>query len=213
MRDLELSDQDDNNMRLTKQMARLKIIYGFDIAWVDAFLVAKAMDAAPKPYKTIDESLQYVHGSAEVIGHMVASILRLSKEAHHAAALQGRALQWLGFLRDIAADAERGRQRFPQKELKSAGLPNLSLKAAQKHPDAFRDFVHMQLNRYHAWQREAGEGLPHVPRRAKVAASVAADVGKYVAKQIAKDPFIVYEQKVTPPRSRLILSAIGHSFD
>jgi phytoene synthase len=213
MRDLEVTEQDDEAMRITKYMARLKIIHGFDVAWVDEFLVTKYQEATPKPPKTLDESLQYVHGSAEVVGRMVASLLRLPKGAHEYAALQARALQWLALVRDIGTDAACGRQHLPQADVKAAGLANLKHSAAEKHPEQFKDFVQLQLGRYYTWQREADAGFAYIPRRARVAAHTAVDVGRYVAKQIAKNPLVVYQQKITPRRSRLIMSAIGHSFD
>jgi 15-cis-phytoene synthase len=213
IRDLEVTDDDDHNLALAKNMARLKILHGFDLAWVDAFLVSMLMDAKLKKFRTLKDSLAYVHGASEVIGLMVANMLRLPKDARSSAEVQGRAMQWITFVRDIAADAERGRQYFPQDDLREFGLKDLKETSARAKPEAFEDFIKLQINRYHQWQIEASQDLAYVPRRPRVAINTAIHGYDYVAKHIARHPFVIYEQKVRPARTRLVLAALSHSFD
>jgi phytoene synthase len=213
MRELEADDQDDLNLRVAKNMARLKIIYGFDVAWVDAFLVSMLMDAKPKKFQTLDESLEYVYGSAEVIGLMMCAVLRLPKEAHETARLQGRAMQWINFVRDIAEDNALGRSYFPQDDLKKFKLQDLSEETARKNPERFAEFMRYQIAVYTGWQHQAMQGFQYLPRRARTAIHTAVDGYNYTARQIAKDPLVVFERKVKPTKSRLITAAIGHLFD
>jgi 15-cis-phytoene synthase len=213
MRELEASDQDELNLRVTKNIARLKIIYGFNVEWVDAFLVSMLHDAQPKKYKTLDDSLEYVYGSAEVIGLMMAALLRLPKESYETARLQGRAMQWINFVRDVAEDNALGRCYFPQEDLKRFGLKDLKEATAQKHPEAFAEFMRFQIVRYIDWQKQAAEGFAYLPRRARIAVATASDGYTYTARAIAKDPLVVFDRKVKPSRVRLVVSAAGHVFD
>lgn len=213
IRDLGVTDDDTPNMALAKNMARLKILHGFELAWVDAFLVSMLMDAKPKKFKTLDDSLAYVYGAAEVIGLMAANMLRLPKDARAGAQTQGRAMQWIAFIRDIAEQARHGRVYFPQEDLQWFGLKNLSEKIARANLAGFHDFVQFQISRYRQWQIEASQDLAYVPRRPRVALSTVIHGHDYVAKQIARNPLIIYEQKVAPARARLVLAALSYSFD
>jgi 15-cis-phytoene synthase len=213
IRELEVTDADDHNMVVAKNMARLKILYGFELAWVDAFLVSMLMDVAPKKFKTLKGSLAYVYGAAEVIGLMVASMLRLPKDARIGAEAQGRAMQWIMFIRDIAEDANAGRLYFPQEDLQQCGLKDLTEDTARAREAAFKDFIQLQLGRYRQWQIQASQDLPYVPRRPRVAINTAIHGHDYIAKQIARNPFVIYQQKVTPARTRLVFAALSHSFD
>jgi 15-cis-phytoene synthase len=213
MRELEHEPEDDDNLRAVKNIARLKIIYGYDEAWVDAFLVAQMTRTKAPQFATLKQSLAYVYGSAEVIGLMGAQLLRLPKDAHPAAQAEARAIQWLAFIRDIAKDAEQGHCYFPQEDLKAVGLKDLTSRSVSKKPAQFGEFVQRQLDRYHQWQFEASQDLAYVPRRPRVALNTAIHGYNYIAKQIAKNPMVVYEQQVQPSRARLVFAALAHSFD
>ena len=213
MRQLEHEEGDTLNTRLTKSITRLKIIYGFDVTWVDAFLVAQLTRSKSPKFKTLKQSLAYVYGSAEVIGLMMAQLLRLPKDAQPAAQAEARAMQWLTFVRDIASDTDRERCFFPQEDLGEFGLKDLTEKTARKHPAQFGEFMQLQLGRYQRWQLEASQDLGYVPRRPRVAVNTAIHGCDYTAKQIARNPLAVYEQRIQPSRLRLTLAAVAHSFD
>lgn len=213
MRELEASDQDSPNLRVAKNIARLKIIYGFDVEWVDAFLVSMLMDAHPKKFKTLNDSLQYAYGSAEVVGLMTAALLRLPRESYEAAGLQGRAVQWINFVRDIAGGAALGRCYFPQEDLKAFSLKDVTEETARKHPEDFAGFIHFQIARYSDWQRQADEGYMYLPRRVRAAVATARDGSAYTAREIAREPLVVFDRTVGPSRLRLATWAVGHLFD
>lgn len=213
MRDLAPGASDDANTRAAKNIARLKIRYGFDVRYVDSFLTSKIMNISPKEYFTLKDTLQYVYGSGEVVGLMVASILRLHKGALVFAAMQGRAMQWLQFVRDIAQDNMLGRRYFPREDLERFGLDDLTARTAYARPQVFGDFVQFQLERYHRWQSSANEGLHYVPKRQRIALQAVIDSCGWTARQIAKKPLVVFERKVQPPKMHLLLSALGHAFD
>lgn len=208
------ADNSDNlNVRVTKNMCRLMICHQFDPGWVDAFLLSMEMDTKPKVYRTLDDTLHYVHGSAEVIGLMMAKIMHLGDDAMAAAAVQGRAMQYINFLRDISEDIELGRCYFAKSDLQQFGLGDLGELTAKAYPEEFRHFVQFELQRYHEWQRAANDGLKLIPRRYRLPIQAAIDSYDWTARQIAKDPFIVYRHKVKPSRARIIGNALTHVFD
>jgi phytoene synthase len=122
-------------------------------------------------------------------------------------------MQWITFIRDIADDARRGRLYFPQEDLQQFGLKDLQEKTARAHASAFDAFTQLQVGRYRQWQIEASQDLAYVPRRPRVAINTAIHGHDYIARQITRHPFIIYEQKVMPTRGRLVFAALSHSFD
>lgn len=203
----EVKDGDDINTRVIKNVVAVARTYQFDPAWIADFFAAMKADISPKPYKTLDETLAYVHGSAEVIGLMMARILGLPPEAQQAAAMQGRAMQFINFIRDIAEDEALGRCYFPQEELAKFGLHALSREGAAAQPQEFAAFIAFEIARYEQWQTEATRGYRFIPKRYRIPIRTAADMYNWTAKQIKKDPQIIWQHKVKPNKWRVI----GHA--
>ncbi|MDP8937501.1 MAG: phytoene/squalene synthase family protein, partial [Actinomycetota bacterium] len=78
------------------------------------FLRSMAMDFTVETYETFDDLLQYMDGSAAVIGEMMLPILEpLRPEALGHARDLGIAFQLSNFLRDVDEDLDRGRVYIP----------------------------------------------------------------------------------------------------
>jgi phytoene/squalene synthetase len=213
MRDLEIKPADQINVQAAKTIARLKIIYGFDASWVDAFLLTSIMGTQPVVYKSVAESMAHLYGAGEALGLMLAAVLRLPKEAQSAVQAQAKAICWLHYLNDIPASTAKGQLLFPRQDLKKAGLKKLDKETAQANPKEFTAFMHAELRRYHQWQHEARELPQFISRRQRVALHTAIDSYAHTARRLYKQPLTIYDKKVTPSRRRLLLGAIAHSFD
>ena len=198
---------DSINKRAAKNMVAVSKRYDFNMQWIEAFLDAMEADLKKKKYKTLKDSLQYVHGSAEVIGLMMSKIMGLPDDSVRFATMQGRAMQWINFIRDIKEDNGLGRCYFPQSDLKKFGLKDLSEETVQKDPEAFRDFMQFQIKRYDEWQSIAREGFRFIPKRQLVALKTAVDMYDWTARQIAAKPMIVFEKKVKPTKQRVLKTA------
>jgi phytoene synthase len=70
--------------------------------------------------------------------------------------------------------------------------------------------MHVQLDRYHTWQRQAAEGYHYIPRRYRTPLQTAAGMYTWTAKQITANPHIVYERKVKPSKWRVMSRAANH---
>lgn len=202
------ADTDTIDQRVVKNMVDVTRRYDFEPAWINAFFAAMKADIAPRPYNTIGDTLGYVHGSAEVIGLMMARIMGLSHSAFEAAAMQGRAMQFINFIRDITEDNGLGRQYIPTADLKKFGLPDLSERTARQNPEAFGELIRFELRRYEQWQRRAGQGFGSIPRRYRIPLRIAVDMYNWTGRQIAKDPLIVFGKKVKPSKQRVMLRAL-----
>lgn len=198
-----------------KNMREISVKYNFNPAWQAAFLDSMRADTKKTNYTTRKQTLDYIYGSAEVIGLMMLGILRpdlqKGEEAQAVkkfAKLQGRAMQYINFIRDIDEDLQLGRVYFAAKEYKKHGLPDLSRETAVKQPAAFREFIDAQLALYTKWQLEANNGLKYIPWRERIALRTAIDMYNWTAQKIADDPQIVFRKKVKPSKLRVISRAL-----
>jgi 15-cis-phytoene synthase len=86
------------------------------------FLRSMAMDFTCETYETFEDLLDYMDGSAAVIGEMMLPILEpTSAEASTHARDLGIAFQLSNFWRDVAEDLDRGRVYLPQEDLRKFG--------------------------------------------------------------------------------------------
>lgn len=203
--------QDTIDERVVKNMVVVQRKYAFDLAWVRAFFASMQADLDGREYKTIDDTVWYMYGSAEVIGLMMAKIMNLSPEAYEAAKMQGRAMQFINFLRDVAEDNDLGRRYIPQEDLDRFELPDLSQETAREFPAAFKKLMQFELARYERWQAEANAGLSHVPTRLRIPLKTAIDMYNWTGKQIARSPLLIYDRKVKPEKSRVLRSGLKNA--
>jgi phytoene synthase len=180
----------------------------FDPEWTDAFLHSMALDLEKQIHATVPEMLEYIYGSAEVIGLYMSQIMGLPPEAHEAAKMLGRSMQVINFIRDINEDNSLGRIYLPISE---SELPDLQEQSARTRPSEFTSFVRAQLDRYRGWQEEAEAGYRFIPRRYLIPIKTASDMYNWTATQIADDPFVVYRRKVKPSRARIVATVARNS--
>ena len=176
----------------------------FDPRWTKAFLDSMEMDLKKTTYVSLDETLQYTYGSAEVIGLFMSRIIGLPEAIFPNARMLGRAMQYINFIRDIHEDLQMGRTYLP---LEDSGLERLDLEYASAHQPEFESFIRSQLALYYEWQREAGPFFARLKKSFRIPIQTATEMYLWTARQIERNPFIVYQKKVKPGRF-LILGTI-----
>ena len=181
----------------------------FEVSWTRAFLASMAADLDTVAFDTIEETLAYIYGSAEVIGLYMSRIMGLPEEALPHARLLGRAMQYINFLRDIAEDNSLGRRYLP---LGDSGLSDLSEAEASSKPEIFREWFRSQSSLYRAWHNEAARGYRYIPRRYRIPIRTAEDMYLWTADTLDSDPMKVFHEKVKPPSGRIKRRAIRNIF-
>ncbi|GAB6090977.1 phytoene/squalene synthase family protein [Spirochaeta dissipatitropha] len=178
----------------------------FDPSWTEAFLQSMSWDLSRYLYRTEKEMLEYIYGSAEVIGLYMCRILGLPEEALEPAVYQGRAMQLINFVRDVSEDNKLGRRYLPSEE---SSLTDLNEETALAHADEFRRYMRWQIDRYKTWQSKAEQGFKLIPYRYRIPVAAAAAMYNWTADQIHQDPFIVYRKKVKPGKIRILACLIS----
>ncbi len=180
----------------------------FDPLWIEAFFTSMEMDLDNYKYKMLEDTEKYMYGSAGVIGLFMARILDLPEKSNEAALALGNAFQYVNFIRDIKEDLELNRSYFPQQELTAAGFKTLQEVEVRKKPDDFVYWMRKQISRYIVWQHQAIYGFEYIPKRYLIPIKTASDMYYWTARQIEKDPFIVYQKKVKPNKVFILAKAL-----
>ncbi len=200
------------NNHIIDDFAELSQRKKFRKTWIDAFLKAMEQDLKEIKFKELKQTEKYIYGSAEVIGLFMAKIMNLEKKSYKKAMMLGKAMQYINFIRDIKEDAERGRTYLPMNEAKKIGLKNLEIKTIKENPDAFKEFIKKQIQKFYEYDREAREGFKYIPRKYLVPIKTAQDMYSWTAKKIEQKPLIVMNKKVKPRKCKIIITIIKNYF-
>ena len=200
----------NDDMRVITNIWSLEKEYTFDKKWVEAFLLSMEMDAKDHQYSNLEDTIQYIHGSAEVIGLMMSKILGLSKQSYPYAVLQGRSMQYINFIRDIKEDIGLGRCYFPA-DIRQKYNINEWDESIRYNPE-FSSFIRGEISRYQEWQNEASIGWKYIPFRSRIAVKTASRMYNWTAQQIFSNPEIVFVKKVKPSKLRILLTGLYSVF-
>lgn len=187
------------------ELAREK---GFDPDWTWAFLDSMESDLVTKKYDTYKDLQVYMYGSAEVIGLYMSKIFDLPEVAYPHARAQGEAMQFINFIRDINEDYELGRQYIPTGDLKKF---NTHIPPKPDEVENFCKLVRYEIKRYKKIQAEADKGHQYINRRFRIMVKTSAGMYGWTARQIEKNPMIVFEKKVKPNKWYVIISALKYA--
>lgn len=176
--------------------------------WIDAFFSSMEMDLDNKQYQSMDDTLEYIFGSAEVIGLCMSRIMGLSQKAEESARMLGRAFQYINFIRDIDEDNELGRRYFPKETLDTYQLKELTYHAAIKQRKQFAKFLRDQIKLYQSWTKEASKGFRYIPTRFRIPIQTASKMYLWTASILHKDPLMVFCHKVKPSKYQVMRQII-----
>lgn len=165
---------------------------GFLWEWVEAFWQAMKSDLIKTNYKNFSELKPYIYGSAEVVGLMMVKILDLPKDSILAAQCQGRAMQFINFIRDVKEDEELGRNYLGYQ---------ISWKTDR---EKWAKFVRGLIQKYYEIQNEAEKGYRYIPKKYLIPIKTAADLYNWTARKIWNEPGIVWDRKIKPSKIRAI---------
>jgi phytoene synthase len=125
----------------------------------EAFLHSMTMDLTVQEYETYEDLLEYVYGSAAVIGlEMVPILGPLHNDAFEAAKKLGIAFQLANFIRDVDEDLDRGRVYLPIKELAQFGVTREMLEERVLTPEIV-EALKFQIARVRQLQAESAAGI------------------------------------------------------
>lgn len=175
--------------------------------WIMSFLDTMKLDLTKSVYTNYAELEDYMYGSAEVIGLMMSRIMDLPPEAYEAAQKQGKAMQFINFIRDIEEDRVLNRTYIPLEDLKRFNVKDIP----PQTPEDIENFVKLidfELKRYEELQAEAETGYTYIPKRYLIPIKTAAQMYKWTAQKIKNDPMRIFDYKIKPHKYRVFWGLI-----
>lgn len=133
------------------------IIRRFDIPVVhfQNLLKGMEMDLHKSRYETFEELEEYCYRVASTVGLICAEVFGYHHEATKEYAINlGKALQLTNILRDIKADAKRGRIYLPREDMKRFGYSEEEL-LANVYNERFVEMMKYECDRAHAYFKKA----------------------------------------------------------
>jgi 15-cis-phytoene synthase len=181
-------------------VVRTTRIVGLNIADLDRFLASMAMDLTVTRYQEYADVLEYMDGSAAVIGTMLLPMLGpLDPAAREPARQLGLAFQLTNFLRDVAEDLARGRVYLPQADLARFGVTDADLGF---YSPRVRDLLAFVAERAREHYAAAAPGIAMLPPASARCVAVAFRVYGAILEEIAARNYDVYADRVVVPKWR-----------
>ncbi len=167
---------------------------------LDDLLDGVEMDLRKRRYATFEELRGYCYRVASAVGIVCLSIFgcRHPKSRDYAVDL-GIALQLTNILRDLKADALRGRIYIPGDEIEAFGYGEADLLAGVRST-AYLALMRHQVARARRHFDSAAAALPEPDRPRLLAAEVMGAIYRRLLRRIEADRFRVFERRITVPR-------------
>ena len=175
----------------------------------EAFLHSMTMDLTVQEYETYEDLLEYVYGSAAVIGlEMVPILGPLHKDAFGAAEKLGIAFQLANFIRDVDEDLDRGRVYLPIKELAQFGVTREMLEERVLTPEII-DALKFQIARVRQLQAEAAPGIAMLEATSRPCIEAASTLYCGIVDEVEKIGYDIFNQRAKTSKARRIRVAGG----
>ena len=199
--DLKKGTSDDHVGR-----ALIDTVKRFDIPHehFEAFLHSMTMDLTVQEYETYEDLLEYVYGSAAVIGlEMVPILGPLHNDAFEAAKKLGIAFQLANFIRDVDEDLDRGRVYLPIKELAQFGVTREMLEERVLTPEII-EALKFQIARVRQLQNEAAPGIAMLEPTSRPCIEAASVLYCGIVDEVEKIGYDIFNQRAKTSTARRI---------
>ena len=182
--------------------------FSIPIELFEAFLHSMTMDLSVTHYQTYEELMEYVYGSAAVIGLQMVPILGATNpEAYSAAEKLGIAFQLANFIRDIDEDLDRGRIYLPLDELEAAGVSREMLMARVLTPQ-IKAALQFQIARVRRLQSEAAVGITMLDPTSQPCIQAASELYCGIVDEVEKINYEVFTHRATTSTWRRLKVAL-----
>lgn len=182
--------------------------FDIPIEHFEAFLHSMTMDLSVTHYQSYDDLIEYVYGSAAVIGLQMVPILGASDPAAFLAAEKlGIAFQLANFIRDVGEDLDRGRIYLPLDELAAFGVTPEILAEKVLTPE-IKSALQLQIERVRQLQREAAPGIRLLDPASQPCINAASELYCGIVDEVEKIHYEIFTHRATTSTSRRLKVAL-----
>ena len=182
--------------------------FDIPISYFEAFLHSMTMDLTVSEYQSFEDLMEYVYGSASVIGLQMLPILgSTSPEALIAAEKLGTAFQLANFIRDVGEDLDRGRIYLPIQELSAHGVTNEMLEERVLTPQ-IKAALQEQIARVRRLQKEAAPGIKLLAPESQACIEAASELYCGIVDEVEKIDYEIFAKRAKTSTWRRIKVAL-----
>jgi 15-cis-phytoene synthase len=184
-------------------------VFDMDRADFTKFLHSMAMDLTVTSYPTYDDLLDYMEGSAAVIGTMMLPILGSHDPAaaREPARQLGLAFQLTNFIRDVAEDLDRGRRYLPDEDLARFGVTPSEL-GEQRSTPQIKALIRYEVSRAREHYRAAAPGIPLLSPGSQACMRTAFRLYGGILDEVVTADYDVFTRRATVPNRRRAAVAV-----
>ena len=172
--------------------------FNIPISYFEAFLHSMAMDLTVTSYEKYEDLMEYVYGSAAVIGlqmvHVLGTVNGKKSDALIPAEKLGIAFQLANFIRDVGEDLDRGRVYLPLQELKKYGVSREMLQKRVLTPQII-EALKFQIARVKSLQQEANAGIELLLPDSRPCIRAASELYCGIVDEVEKIDYNVFEKR------------------
>jgi phytoene synthase len=166
------------------------------------FLHSMEMDLTVTQYQTYEDLLEYVYGSAAVIGLEMVPILGYSDDrAFEAAKKLGIAFQLANFIRDVGEDLERGRVYLPLQELAQFGVDRAMLERRVLTPEIVAA-LKFQIARVRQLQSESEIGIEYLDKESRPCIRAASELYCGIVDEVEAIGYDIFNKRAKTSTAR-----------
>jgi len=172
--------------------------FNIPISYFQAFLHSMTMDLMVSEYQTYEDLMEYVYGSASVIGLQMVPILGMTgvdnEGALACAQRLGTAFQLANFIRDVGEDLERGRVYLPIEELRAHGVSSEMLEERVVTPQ-IKAALKEQIARVRDLQRQATPGIELLAPESRACIEAASELYCGIVDEVEKIDYEIFDKR------------------
>jgi phytoene synthase len=182
-------------------------VFDLDLEDFSSFLRSMAMDLTVTTYATYDDLLDYMEGSAAVIGTMMLPILGAKDPAaaREPARQLGFAFQLTNFIRDVAEDLERDRIYLPLADLAKFGLAPADLRPGNPQ---IKPLIEYEVGRAREHYAAAAAGIPMLDPASQACMRTAFALYGGILEEVEAADYDVFTRRATVPNRRRAAVAV-----
>ena len=185
--------------------------FNIPISYFQAFLHSMTMDLTVSEYQTYEDLMEYVYGSASVIGLQMVPILGMTgvdnEGALACAQKLGTAFQLANFIRDVGEDLERGRVYLPIEELRAHGVSSEMLEERVVTPQ-IKAALKEQIARVRDLQRQATPGIELLAPESRACIEAASELYCGIVDEVEKIDYEIFDKRAKTSTWRRIKVAV-----
>lgn len=210
-KELQLSLRGASRYQILNKLST--VIQRFDIPLSLFYDLIKGMetDLTKKRYKSFEELREYCYKAASTVGLICAEVFGYSNEKTKQYAINlGIALQLTNILRDLKADAKRGRIYLPLEDLRRFQYTQQELLNSE-YNDRFVQLMKFECDRAREYFRKAKSYLAEEDKPLFTAARTMGNIYYLLLRRIEKANYDVFSSRIrlSPPLKMLVAMVLS----